>query len=222
MKPKFILILIIFLAVFIIINELVFSQVSLGVTIEKAAYGSFFEDENNQQENDNMFSIGSIITNGSWYSYNGTNGGISSGYDSNSTSYTAADNTTQLFTFMNKGSISVDVIVSAEDFGNSSTYINVDKINGDFQIYVPNVGWKNVTDNNNTDADLSKDTQELCLINDLAINGNVSGIDFRIKAPTDLEIGNYTSLITLTTYDNTTINPCSEAGEYVTTWYHEI
>jgi hypothetical protein len=156
--------------------------------------------------NDIIFQI-ELIPDGNWHSYNGTDGNHA-GYDTGNYS----DGITQLFSLENTGSATIDVLLASEDLVSGSIYINTDRINGDFQIYIPTVGWKNVPDNNNKDIDGSRDLQELCIANDISVGSNITGFDFRIRGH---HAGNYTGLVTLTAYSSDTINPCSTIGSYV-------
>ncbi len=157
-----------------------------------------------EQKEDVIFEI-SLNADGNWYSYNGSYGGVKGGYDS-------FDNITQTFTLENIGSTNVDVLIAAEDFGIDEDYIDVSRVSGDFQIYIPGVGWKNIPDNNDKDIDGKKDDKELCLADLLLVGHKTTGFDFRIRNGIS---GNYTSQITITTYNNETSNPCKEIGTYV-------
>lgn len=157
-----------------------------------------------EQKEDVIFQI-SLNDDGNWYSYNGSFGGIKGGYDD-------YDNLTQTFILENLGSTNIDVLIASEDFGLNGDYINTDQTNGDLQIYIPGIGWKNIPDNSNTDADGIKDNSELCIANDLKVGNNIAGFDFQVRGNLS---GNYTSQLTITAYNNRTANPCTGLGIYV-------
>ncbi len=157
-----------------------------------------------EQKEDVIFQI-NLNDNGSWYSYNGSFGGIKSGYDD-------YDNLTQTFTLENIGSVNIDILIASEDFGENGSYINADLANGDLQIYIPGIGWRNIPDNNDADIDGIKDNSELCIANDLKVGNNVQGFDFQVRGNLS---GNYTSQLTITAYNNHTVNPCTGSGIYI-------
>ena len=188
------------------------TELPVSITIIVEANGIMFEDEGNAEENDNIFQIGPVSLDDGWYSYNGTYGGVDEGYDTNIN----GNNITETFSFKNKGSTSVDVLIAAEDFGDLTSYIDVAEDDGNLQIYIPGVGWKNIPDGSDTDADSHKDDRELCIINDLGVDQSVTGFDFRVRTNAGLISKNYTGKIMLTTYDDITINVCFSQGFYVT------
>ncbi len=200
--------LIVFMVVLLIVIEALLTLkptglVATAVGIVNQAEAVMYEDN----VNDTIFQI-ALIPNGNWYSYNGTYDGNNSGYDTGNYS----DGITQTFTLENTGSEIVDVLLASEDLESGSNYLDVKRINGDLQVYIPTVGWENVPDNSNQDADGSKNLQELCIAVDLQVGYNVTGFDFRIRGS---YAGNYTGIIAVTAYSNETINPCTVLGDYV-------
>ena len=178
-----------------------FFSATTSVGIIDQVEAAFYEEE----REDVIFEI-SIKSDGDWYSYNGSYGGIKGGFDS-------FDNITQTFTLENMGSTHVDILISSEDFGiNEGNYIEVSMDDGDFQIYVPGVGWKNIPDNNDNDIDGKKDDEELCIANLLLVGNNLTGFDFRIRNGLS---GNYSFPVEFTAYNGETSNPCKIRGEYV-------
>jgi len=201
--------LILFLVVLFIVIEALISLrptglVATSVGIIKQAEAVMYEDN----RNDIIFQI-ELTPDGSWYSYNGTYDGNHAGYDTGNYS----DSITQTFTLENTGSRSIDVLLASEDLVSESNYLDTNITDGDFQIYIPTIGWNNVPDNSDEDIDGSKNLQELCIANDLLIGSNVTGFDFRIRGSYS---GNYTGLVTVTVYSSDTINPCSTIGSYAT------
>lgn len=167
--------------------------------------------------NDHVFQIGPIIDDGNWYSYNGSYGGIPSGYDIGLYS----DNNTNFFVIKNTGSETIDVFISSSDFDNGivgdSNHIDVNMSLGNFQIFIPGDGWRNVPDNSEIDEDNYKNTEELCIVNDLAVGSFVSGFDFQIRSQPGTDDGNYTANIVVSIFESDNIDYCSGAGEYVNT-----
>ncbi|MHA1287149.1 MAG: hypothetical protein ACTSPB_07050 [Candidatus Thorarchaeota archaeon] len=210
-EMSFMLIVLVLLAVSISLMEFEkqgitgMASSSMGVSILKQSEAKAYE----VVWRDITFQIGPLTNADEWYSYNGSYGGTHRGYDMD------YNEKTQTFTLENTGGSTVDALIAAEDFSNGSSYINVSKTNGEFQIYIPDVGWKNIPDNNDEDADLMKDTQELCIANDLKPLENVSGIDFRIKRG-NIPDANYTAQIVITIFDNSSYSPCTGVGDYVT------
>ena len=201
---KLILFLVVlFLAIEALISLKPTGLVTTSVSITSQAEAMMYE----HNKNDIIFQI-ELVPDGNWYSYNGTYDGNHAGYDTGNYS----DGITQLFTLENTGSKSIDVLLASEDLVSGGNYIDTKRINGDFQIYIPTIEWKNVPDNNNEDIDGSKNLQELCIANDLLVGGNVTGFDFRIRGNCT---GNYTGIVTVTAYSSDTINPCSTLGSYV-------
>lgn len=199
--------LILFLVVLFLVIEALISLKPTGLVVTSVGIVNQAEavmyEEN---KNDIIFQI-ELTPDGNWHSYNGTYDGNHAGYDTGNYS----DSITQTFTLENTGSTAVDVLLAGEDLVSGSNYLNTDKANGDFQVYIPTIGWKNVPDNSDDDIDGSKDTKELCVANDLLVGSNVTGFDFRIRGD---HAGNYTGLVTVTAYSDT-INPCSTIGSYV-------
>jgi len=163
---------------------------------------------------DHIFQIGPLIDDGNWYSYNGSYGGIYAGYEIG----VYSGNDTNLFIIKNTGSETIDVFISSSDFDNGivgdSNYVDVNRSSGNFQIFIPGDGWRNVPDNSEIDEDNYKNTEELCIVNDLAVGSSVSGFDFQIRLQPGTDDGNYTANIVVSVFDDT-IDYCSGAGEYV-------
>ena len=153
---------------------------------------------------DNAFEI-SFSQPDTWLSYNGTPDSTWSGRDT-------YDGLTQPFTLENRGSIILDVTISAEDFYGNGTFVEVDKDYGDFEIYIPGIGWKKIPDNSESDPDGIKEPYELCIANLLGVGRNITGFDFRIKGES---IGNPLSRIKAIAYNSDTVNPCRLAGLYI-------
>lgn len=174
-----------------------------------------FEDTNNDSITDFIFQIGPIDPDGNWYSYNRSSDSNQSGYDIGP----GSDSITQAFTLKNMGTTTVDITIASSDFDNStkndSNYIDVARVNGSFQIYIPGVGWRNIPDNDNNDDDKTKETEELCIADDLTINESIGGMDFRLRPPVGLQPGNYTAKIVITSYDSAKIDPCSATGVHI-------
>lgn len=179
--------------------------VSMGVAITDQNENIFYEVNDAQNVE---FQI-TLTKENSYFSYNGT-GGIYGGRDIGIYS----NNITEKFILQNMGSTTIDVLIAAEDVEKSDgTYIDVG-ISGDFDIYILDYGWKGIPDNNNQDADSQKDDTELCIANNLLIGDMIGEFDFRVRG--DVLDGNYTSHITITSYNSDITNPCSRPGEYVT------
>ncbi len=176
---------------------------------------TLFEDNGTGSITDIIFQIGPINPDGNWYSYNGSDDTTQSGYDIGP----GSDTITQAFTLKNMGTITVDITIASSDFDNSikndSKYIDVARTNGNFQIYIPGSGWRNIPDNDDNDEDKTKETAELCIADNLMINESVKGIDFRLRPPVGLEPDNYTAKIVITSYNSAKINPCSGTGAYI-------
>jgi len=174
-----------------------------------------FEDTNNDSITDFIFQIGPISPDGNWYSYNGSDGTNQSGYDIGS----GSDSITQAFTLKNMGTTTVDITIASSDFDNSTkddeNYIDVARTGGSFQIYLPGAGWINIPDNDDNDDDKTKETEELCIADDLMINESIEGIDFRLRPQVGLQPGNYTAKIVVKSYDSAKINPCSTTGVHI-------
>ncbi len=186
-----------------------FTVPTISVSVESESKGVFYEFVSN----DTKFQIGPLNLAETWYSYNGSYGGIQAGYDLD------FDGKTQTFTLRNDGGIIADVTITANDFSNindSSEYIDVDKDSGYVRVYIPGDGWERIPDYDDEDADLSKNDEELCIANDLYPGDSITGIDFEVKAPSGLASGNYTGQVVLTYYDNSSYSPCSGVGTYVT------
>jgi hypothetical protein len=161
-----------------------------------------------QYRSDPVFEI-ELSGSGTELSYNGSDGSIKAGYDS-------FDNQTQVFTLENVGSTTIDVTISAEDFGSPENYIDVGEERTDFQIYVPGFGWKNVPDKSVLDGDGQRDDSELCIAKSLEVGKNVTGFDFRINGTSGVNYtSNYTSFIRVTAYDSAIIGICNNSGSYV-------
>lgn len=185
------------------------------VSIVSQSEALIYEDNGTESIDDATFQLGPMTADDNWYSYNGSYGGVKSSYDSG----LGSDGMTQTFTIRNMGTATVDVTIAAADFDNGTrndgNYIDVDQSVGDFQIYIPGVGWRYVPDNDDKDDDYAKEVEELCVADDLMINESVAGIDFRLRAPTGLQQGNYTGSVVFTAYDSKKLNPCSGVGAYV-------
>ncbi len=117
------------------------------------------------------------------------------------------------------GTTTVDITIASSDFDNSTkndeNYIDVARVNGSFQIYIPGVGWRNIPDNDDNDDDKTKETEELCIADDLMINESIEGMDFRLRPGVGLQPGNYTAKIVITSYDSAKIDPCSTTGVHI-------
>lgn len=174
-----------------------------------------FEDNGSGSITDITFQIGPINPDGNWYSYNGSDGTTQSGYDIGP----GSDSIIQAFTLKNMGTITVDITIASSDFDNSikndTNYIDIARTNGNFQIYIPSAGWRNIPDNDDNDEDKTKETTELCIADNLMISESVKGIDFRLRPPVGLDPDNYTAKIVITSYDSAKINPCSGTGVYI-------
>ena len=175
----------------------------------------FYEEEHINPSKDYVFQIGPITTDGQWYSYNSTYGGVFAGYDIGIYS----DDNTNLFNLKNTGTKTIDVVMASSDFDNGvmgdGNYIDINQFDGDFQIYIPGTGWRNVSDNNNQDDDGIKNNEELCIANNLVVGAEVIGFDVRIRAWPGTNPGNYTAHILLSVFESDTIDICTGAGEYV-------
>ena len=188
---------------------------NISVTIASELNHIFYEEESVNPSKDYVFQIGPITTDGLWHSYNSTYGGVFAGYDIG----TYSDNNTNLFKLRNTGTKTIDVLISSSDFDNGvlgdGNYIDVNQFGGDFQIYIPDTGWRNVSDNNNRDEDGIKNDEELCIANNLVVGADVSGFDIRIRAWSDTYPGNYTAHIIMSVFESDIIDICTEVGEYV-------
>ncbi len=188
---------------------------TISVTIAPELNHIFYEEELMNPSRDYVFQIGPITTDGLWHSYNSTYGGVFAGYDIG----TYSDNNTNLFKLRNTGTKTIDVIIASSDFDNGmigdGNYIDVNQFGGDFQIYIPGTGWRNVSDNNNRDEDGIKNNEELCIANNLVVGAEVSGFDVRIRAWPGTNHGNYTAHIMVSVFESDTIDICTGVGEYV-------
>ncbi|NOQ55512.1 MAG: hypothetical protein GQ477_01760 [Nanohaloarchaea archaeon] len=187
----------------------------MSVTIQSETNYVFYEDSGADISKDFVFQIGPIVDDGNWYSYNGSYGGIYRGYDIGIDS----DNETLQFSIKNIGTTKLDVVIASSDFDNGifsdTNFIDVNRTDGNFQIYIPGDGWRNVPDNVDVDDDRSKDVGELCIVDDLVVGGIVDGFDVRIRSPVGTDLGNYTANIIVSVVDSEMFNPCSGVGEYV-------
>lgn len=176
---------------------------------------SIFYEGNAGNVKDNTFQIGPVIADNSWHSYNGTYDSMTSGYDIGIDS----NNNTEFFDIENTGTTSIDMLIASSDFDNGiisdGNYIDVNQSGGDLQVYIPGIGWKDVPDNSNKDDDGYRNTEELCIADNLEVGGKIEGIDFRIRARNGLSPGNYTAHIITSVFESNNLNPCFGAGEYV-------
>ncbi len=187
---------------------------TMSVSINPEINHIFFEYRE-EDTGDHIFQIGPLIDDGNWYSYNGSYGGIYSGYEIG----VYSGNDTNLFIIKNTGSETIDIFISSSDFDNGivgdSNHIDVNRSFGNFQIFIPGDGWRNVPDNSEIDEDNYKNTEELCIVNDLAVGSYVDGFDFQIRSQPGTDDGNYTANIVVSVFESDIIDYCSGAGEYV-------
>ncbi|NOR84847.1 hypothetical protein GQ473_01910 [archaeon] len=188
---------------------------TISVSIAPELNHIFYEGESVNPSKDYVFQIGPITTDGLWHSYNSTYGGVFAGYDIG----TYSDNNTNLFKLRNTGTRTIDVLIASSDFDNGvigdGNYIDVNQFGGDFQIYIPEIGWRNVSDNNNRDEDGIKNNEELCIANNLVVGAEISGFDIRIRAWSDIDPGNYTAHIMVSVFESDNIDVCTGVGDYV-------
>ena len=211
---KKILFSLVILQFFLIIVLILFNLVPTGfvttsIEIKEQVDGLLYEES----IEDTIFQI-TFSSNNSFFTYNSTVNGTRGGVDIIS----PGNGVTEFFTLLPAISVAgkqIDVTIKAEDFRNGNDYIDVSKENGNFQILIPGAGWKNVPDGNSNDADGIKDPSELCIANNLTLNENIPGFDFRIRSSTSINAA-FQSQIKVTAYSvSDSFNPCSSVGEYV-------
>ena len=213
MKPILYSVLII---TFVLITVLIFDLVPTGMVATSVSITEQLDSLLYEKSfNDTTFQI-SFIANDSYHTYNSTSDGTKSGLDIGASS----NNFTEFFTLVPITSIEkeIDVTIKSEDFNNGNNdgnFIDVDQNNGDVQIFIPSIGWRNIPDGSSTDADSSKDTTELCIANNLTFNSIINGFDFRIRS-SSINSDSYLAEIKIAAYNVFgSFDPCSSVGEYV-------